>query len=106
MYMRLQEPSHFCIQDVCVCGSVVPILATSQTCLLLSTMDYVQKGTIDAYASGAQQPVASIVVTSSITRRDSGISKFCDLLNAILTFCIITAASFITILACNGSHDS
>ena len=58
------------------------------------------------YASGAPQPVASILVTSRITRSDTGISKLLDLLSVTFTFCMVIAASFITILACNGSHDS
>lgn len=85
--------------DVCINNGV----CTKKVQYLICCVFEVDPG---VYASGAPQPVASILVTSRITRSDTGISKLLDLLSVTFTFCMVIAASFITILACNGSHDS
>ena len=98
-----QNPALFCASGLRECMYKQWRMYKKKVQYLICCVFEVDPG---VYASGAPQPVASILVTSRITRSDTGISKLLDLLSATFTFCMVIAASFITILACNGSHDS
>ena len=91
-------------------GSPVCLLLDDVLCMnnriYTTNQQYCTKNVDEVHAPGAPQPVASIEVTSRITKRETGISILLDLLSSKFTFCMIAAASVITILACNGSHDS